>query len=570
MQPVWRKHYEGGVPYSLEYPDYVVPDFLEEAARTHPRRPALIFVGRRLRYAELNALADRFAGGLVVLGVRPGDRVAIQLPNCPQFPIAFYGALKAGAVAVPVNPLYRGEDLAGILSDAGARVLVTLSKFYPAVREVRGQVPVEQVVVTSIKEYLPRRLRVLFTLFRERKEGHAFPRGEDVLAFRELLRRGAGVGGVRREPWDLAVLQYTGGTTGTPKAAMLTHRNLVANALQAVHWFPTLRRGKEVFAAALPFFHVYGLTCALNAPVAWAATIVPLPQFNAREVLERVARHRVTFFPGVPAMYVALSHVKGFAGYDLSSVKRFFSGAAPLPLEVKERFERLSGGVMVEGYGLSEASPVTHVNPGFGLQKAGSIGIPLPDTEARIVDLETGERELPPGEEGELVIRGPQVMKGYWNRPEETAAALRDGWLYTGDVARMDEDGYFYIVDRKKDMVIVGGFNVYPREVEEVLYRHPAVKEAAVAGVSHPLRGETLVAYVVPRAEVTPGEIVAFCRDRLPPYKVPRRVRIVDAIPKTLVGKPLRRAIRERESAAAASASGSGEGGAEGEVGRAG
>ncbi len=564
VEPVWRRHYEGGVPYSLEYPEYVVPDFLEESARTHPRRAMLVFAGRRLSYAHVNALADRFAGGLLSLGVRPGDRVVIQLPNCPQFPIAFYGALKAGAVAVPVNPLYRGQDLAGILADSGARVLVTLSKFYPAVREVRGDAPVEKVVVTGIKEYLPARLRALFTLFKERKEGHAFPRGEDVLSFQEVLRLGAHVGGARREPWDLAVLQYTGGTTGTPKAAMLTHRNLVANALQAIHWFPTLRRGKEVFAAALPFFHVYGLTGALNAPVAWAATIVLFPQFNAREVLQGVARYQVTFFPGVPAMYVAMNHLKDLARHPLSSVKLFFSGAAPLPLEVKERFERLSGGTVVEGYGLSEASPITHVNPGYGLQKAGSIGIPVPDTEARIVDLETGERELGPGEEGELLVRGPQVMKGYWNRPEETAAALRGGWLHTGDVARVDEDGYFFIVDRKKDMVCVGGFNVYPREIEDLLYRHPAVKEAAVAGVLHPVRGETLVAYVVPRDEVKPSQIVAFCREHLPPYKVPRKVRIVEAIPKTLIGKPLRRAIRELEAAApesAAPASGEGRAG---------
>lgn len=547
MEPVWRKHYEPGVPYSLEYPEYLVHDLLEEAARTHPRRAMTVFNGGRLTYGEVNALADRFAGGLAALGIRPGDRVAIHLPNCPQFPVAFYGALKAGAVAVPVNPLYKGTDLAGILRDSEARLLVTLTKLYPSVREVRGEVPLERVVVTGIKEYLPRRLRLLFTLFKEKKEGHAFPKGADAIPFQEFLRRGVHVGGGAREPWDVAVLQYTGGTTGVPKAAMLTHRNLVANALQAVHWFPTLRRGKEVFGGALPFFHVYGLTCVLNVSTALAATMVLFPQFNAREVLEGIARHRVTFFPGVPAMFVAMNHLKDLKRYPLAKV-RFFSGAAPLPPEVKERFEALTGSLMVEGFGLSEASPVTHANPGSGLQKAG-IGIPFPDTEARIVDLETGERELGVGEEGELVVRGPQVMKGYWNRPEETAAALRDGWLHTGDVARVDEDGYFFIVDRKKDMVIVGGFNVYPREIEDLLYQHPAVKEAAVAGVSHPLRGETLVAYVVAKEDVRPAEIMAFCRERLPAYKVPRRVRIVDAIPKTLVGKPLRRVIRNRETA---------------------
>lgn len=549
MEPVWRRHYEPGVPYSLDYPEYLVHDLLEEAARTHPRRAMTVFNGGRLSYAEVNALADRFAGGLAALGIRPGDRVALHLPNCPQFPIAFYGTLKAGAVAVPVNPLYKGQDLAGILEDSGARLLVTLTKLYPAAREVRGGLPLEHVVVTSIKEYLPGRLRLLFGLFKEKKEGHAYPRGEDVLRFQDLLRHGVHIGGGAREPWDVAVLQYTGGTTGVPKAAMLTHRNLVANALQGLHWFPTLRRGKEVFAGALPFFHVYGLTGVLNVGTAMAATLVLFPQFNAREVLAGVARHRITFFAGVPAMYVAMSHLKDLARYPLTSVKFFFSGAASLPPEVKERFERLSRARLAEGYGLSEASPITHVNPGQGLQKTASIGIPLPDTEARVVDLETGERELGIGEEGELVIRGPQVMKGYWNRPEETAAALRDGWLHTGDVARVDEDGYFFIVDRKKDMVIVGGFNVYPREIEDLLYEHPAVKEAAVVGVSHPLRGETLVAYVVPREDVKPAEIVGFCRERLPAYKVPRKVRVVDAIPKTLVGKALRRVIREQEAA---------------------
>ncbi len=560
MEPVWRQHYEPGVPHHLEYPDLVLPDFLARSARSHPRRPMTVFAGRALGYAQVDALADDFARGIRALGINPGDRVAIMLPNCPQFPIAFYGALRAGAVAVPVNPLYRRQDLAGILGDSGARLLVTLTKLYPAVREVRGETLLEHVILTSIQEYLPARLRFLFSLFKERKEGHAFPRGEDAIPFQAVIwcgrgSRGGGAGGARAGaadglpgPDDLAVLQYTGGTTGTPKAAMLTHRNLVANALQAISWFPSLRYGEEVFAAVLPFFHVYGLTCVLNVSTALAASMVLFPQFQAREVLAGVARHRVTFFPGVPAMYVAMSHLKDLSRYPLGSVRLFFTGAAPMPVEVKERFERLSGGSVVEGYGLSEASPVTHANPGYGRHKPGSIGLPLPDTEARIVDLETGERELPPGEEGELVVRGPQVMKGYWNRPEETAAALRGGWLHTGDVARMDADGYFYIVDRKKDVVIVGGFNVYPREIEELLYQHPAVKEAAVVGVSHPLRGEVLVAYVVPRQPVTPAEVLAFCRDRLPPYKVPRRVRIVDVIPKTLVGKPLRRVIREREA----------------------
>lgn len=556
MEPIWHRHYEAGVPYSLDYPDLIVSDMLSEAARTHPRRTAAVFLGGRVSYRELEHLADLFANALRGLGLEFGDRVAIHLPNCPQFMIAYYGALRAGCVVVPVNPLYQGEDLAGILRDSEARVVVTLTKLYPNLAAVRDSVPAEHYVVGSIKEYLPPHLRFLFTLAKEKKEGHAFPRGEEIIPFQRFLDRGHRIVQVTRrpEPWDLAQLQYTGGTTGLPKAAQLTHRNLVANVIQAAAWVPTFRRGKEIFACALPFFHVYGLTACLNLPVYLASTGIQFPQFNAKDVLAGVAKNRVTFFPTVPAMLVAMNHVRNIGQYNLSSVRLFFSGAAPLPPEVKQRFEELSGGVVVEAFGLSEASPVTHGNPGYGLQKTGSIGLPMPDTVARIVDLETGERELPVGEDGELVIRGPQVMQGYWNRPEETARALRDGWLYTGDVARMDEDGYFFIVDRIKDMVIVGGFNVYPREIEDLLYQHPKVKEAAVAGVSHPIRGETLVAHVVPVEGETlaPSEIVSFCRERLAAYKVPRRVKVVDAIPKTLVGKALRREIREREGHEAA------------------
>lgn len=554
--PVWLEHYEDGVPPNLDIPAATLPEILAATAAQAPGRTATSFMGGKLDYRTLARLVQRFAGALTDLGIKPGDRVALHLPNCPQFVIGFYGILQAGAVAVPINPLYEGDELALVLRDSGARTVLTLSKLFPGLAAVMEDLPaVEQVIVTRIHDYFPLHLRWLFGLLKAKKEGHAYPdqgavAGRPVMRLLPLLRQAKPLGRREVQSEDLAVLQYTGGTTGVPKGAMLSHHNLVANVLQGRAWLTTLQEEGEIFGCALPFFHVYGLTVALNVPLSIGATLVLFPQFNPREVLAGLSSQRVTFFPAVPAMYVALSHVKDFDQYDLSSIRLYFSGAAPLPPEVKKQFEQLAGGRIVEGYGLTEASPITHANPLWGRHKTGSIGIPLPSTQARIVDLADPGRTLAPGEEGELCLRGPQVMQGYWNQPDETAAVLQDGWLYTGDIATMDEEGYFYIVDRKKDLVIVGGFNVYPREIEDLLYTHPKVQEAAVAGAPHPLRGEELVAYIVLRAgeEASRAEFVRFCREKLPAYKVPRRIQIVDDIPKTLVGKPLRRVIREREA----------------------
>ena len=566
----WLRFYPEGVRHHLDYPAMPLYGLLDRAARQRPEHPAVIFFNRTLSYAQLNHAADRFARALVGLGVRPGDRVAIMLPNCPQFVIAYYGVLKAGGVVVNHNPLYTAPELEFQLNDSGCRVLVALDITYPTVRQVRPRTRLEAVILTRINEYMPGLLRLLYPL--KAKRDGSWPEirdNDDVLWFQDLLA-GHGPGGsgagaatvpVAVDPDAVALLQYTGGTTGRPKAAMLTHQNLLANALQTAEW---VLQGKvddgprHRIMGVIPFFHVYGMTTVMNLAIAIHGTMILLPRFNVDDVLKAVARYKPTMFPGVPTMYVAILNHPRLRQYDFSSIESCVSGAAPLPLEVQERFERLTGGSLVEGYGLTEASPVTHVNPTGEGKRNGTIGIPLPDTEARIVDIETGTQVLGPGEVGELIVRGPQVMKGYWNRPEETERTLRDGWLYTGDIATMDEDGFFRIVDRKKEMIITGGYNVYPREVEEVLYKHPKVLEAAVVGVPDPYRGEMVKAYVVlkPGERATEKEIIEFCRQHLAKYKAPRAVEFREELPKSLIGKVLRRVLAEEERRKGAAAAG--------------
>lgn len=542
-------HWPEGIPQHLAYPSIDLPELLRRKAAANPARKALWFRSRSLTYGEWDALATAFARGLGRLGVGDGDRVILHLPNTPHYPIAFFGALRAGAVVVQSNPIYTPRELEYILGDSGARTLVALDIHWPTVGGAEPRAGVQRVVVGDIADYLSPGARLLYPLVKRRRGwSHTIPREPWIHWFRDLLTRGAGVGngeGVPNDPGKPAVLQYTGGTTGTPKAAVLTHANLVANALQTAAWLADPVK-EETFLSALPFFHVYGLTAGLLAPLALGAKIVlhPDPR-DVRGILRLVDRRRPTIFPGVPTLYVAINHHPKVAKHDLKSIRACISGAAPLPAEVRATFERLTGGRLVEGYGLSEASPVTHCNPVFGRVKDGSIGLPLPDTDARVADVVTKE-EVALGEIGELQVRGPQVMKGYWNRPEETMAVLRDGWLSTGDMARMDDEGYFYIVDRKKDMINCGGYKVYPREVEEVLFQHPSVKEAAAVGVPDEYRGESVKAVVVLQEgkAATAEEIVAFCRQRLAPYKVPRTVEFTSELPKTLVGKVLRRALR--------------------------
>lgn len=554
----WEAAYDPGVPRHLTYPALAVHDLLERTARERPRSVATVYggaVGSRcldapMTYARLDGLADRFAAGLQGLGVRKGDRVALVLPNCPQFLYAFYGTLKAGAVAVPTNPLYTVRELRHQLADSGARTVVVMSKLYPQVAEAATGTDVRDIIVTNVKEHFPLALRILFTLAKERKEGHRVDIRGDARAvwLRDLLRGAGARVPVPVDPADLAVLQYTGGTTGTPKGAMLSHRALVANVHQNRAWHTAIRPGDSVLAI-MPFFHVYGLTVVMGLAVMSAMTMVLIPRPDLRHIFLAIEKHRPRYFPGAPRIYVLLNASRDLARYDLTSIHTFGSGSAALPVEVMRRFEELTGGKVLEGYGLSEAAPVTHSNPRERPRKPGSVGLPLPDVDCRIVDVETGTREVEPGEAGELCVRGPNLMDGYWRNPEETALVLRDGWLYTGDIVRMDDDGYFFVVDRKKEMIVVSGFKVYPREVDEILFAHPAVLEAAAVGVPHPSKGEVVKAFVVlrPGATATAQDIVDHCRKDLAPYKVPVEVAFRDELPKTIVGKVLRRQLAAEE-----------------------
>jgi long-chain acyl-CoA synthetase len=549
--PRWVSAYEPGIPATLQYPAVPLHHLLSASAGTYPTRPALDFYGRRVTYQELDRAAIRFANALAGLGVRKGDRVAVMLPNVPQAVIAYYGALKLGAVVVQVNPLYVEREIEQQVRDAGARVLVALDLFFPRIEPIRTRAGLEAVIVTSVRDALPWYLAWLYPL-KAWREGTSVcvPKAPPVYDFQSLVASASEEAPrVEVAPDDLALLQYTGGTTGVPKGVMLTHRNLVANTLQCRAWMPSLRDGAEVFLGVIPFFHVYGMTACMNLAIATGGLIVLLPRFATKDVLAAIVKSRATIFMGVQAMYVAINNFPDVRRYNLSSIRICISGAGPLHVEVQERFEALTGGKVVEGFGLSEASPVTHVNPIFGRRKKGTIGLPLPDTEAKVMDVDTGTREMPMGEAGELVIRGPQVMAGYWGRPDETAGVLRNGWLYTGDIATIDAEGYFTVVDRKKDMIKTKGENVYPRDIEEVLFRHPKVKDAVVVGVPDEFMGEMIKAYLVLRdgETATEDEIVAFCGRELAKFKVPKAVEFRQELPRTMVGKVLRRVLLEEE-----------------------
>ena len=558
----WLSAYESHVPPSLDYPNTTLPAALEVTARRAPDVAAILFKGTRISYRQHNQNVDRFAAALQKLGVRKGDRVAVHLPNCPQFIIAYYATLRIGAIVVPCNPIYTPRELEHQLRDSGAIVIVTLSSKYAEVCSIRERTAVRHVIVAQIKTYFPPLLRLLFTLLLEKKGGHRADLTGDAHAswFTDVMASAPEKPApVDVRPEDTAVLMYTGGTTGISKGAELTHRNILVNAYQVLKWMNAVE-GRESMLTALPLFHSYGMTCCMNAGALQAGTalLVPDPR-DIKDILKTIHRYRPTFYPGVPAMYAAINNHPDAGNYNLRSLKVCNSGAAPLPVEVQERFQQLTGARLIEGYGLSETSPVTHVNPAYGHNRLGTIGVPVSDTEARIVDADTGDRILGPGEVGELCLRGPQVMKGYWNRPDETAKVMRSDpsgggpWLLTGDLALMEPDGYFRIVDRKKDMILgAGGYNIYPREIDDVLFAHPKIREAAVFGVLVPERGEVVKALVVLKdgETATAEEIIAYCKQNLAPYKVPRTVEFRTELPKTLVGKILRRALREEAEGA--------------------
>lgn len=546
----WFAHYELQVPPTIDVPSITLHEFFERTASDYPANTATIFFGERLTYAQLDEQAGNFAAGLQSVGVGQGDRVAIILPNCPQFLIALYGALKAGAVAVPLNPAYVGRELLQIFNDAGVETVVTLNTALPRVQEIVAETPVKRMVVTAMQDYLSPLMGLMLTVQERRDSSQATVPSDGIHTFSDLVK--SGTDQYTRStctPADTAILLYTGGTTGTPKGAMLSHGNMVANALQMSAWVWDARPERhDVFLGVIPFFHSYGMTMVMNLATSVAASIVLLPRFVMKDVLGAIARFRPTVFPAVPSMYNAIARHPLSAHYDLRSIRTCISGAAPLPLEVAHAFESVTGARLVEGYGLTEASPVTHCNPVHGERKTGSIGLPIPLTDARIVDPETRE-PVPVGEVGELAVCGPQVMQGYRAHPQETADMLQNGWLYTGDMARMDEDGYFYIVDRKKDLILVGGFNVFPREVEDVLYESEKVSEVVVAGVPDGKSGEMVKAYVVlkPDMETTERELINFCARHLARYKVPGKIEFRESLPKSAVGKFLRRELISEE-----------------------
>jgi long-chain acyl-CoA synthetase len=552
----WLKHYDSGVPHTIEYPKVPLHRLLEESARKYPDSACTIFKGARISFKEMDELTDRLAAGLAELGVKKGDPIGIFMPNSPQFVLAFYAILKAGGVVVATNPLYTARELEHQLKDSGVEIMLVMSNFYKMVKSVQHKTNLKTIVATNLKETLPGIMRLLFTLVMEKKGGFRVDLEEGDIWLPDLLARYTPEDRPKLDITadDVALFQYSGGTTGISKAAIAAHKNLVANTLQIRAMITDFNEGDEVTLMAIPMFHVYGMVAGMSFSVASGSSMVMIPNpRDMEDVLKSIDKFHPTIYPGVPTMYNAINvHPDVLAGkYDLSSIKACISGSAPLMRETKETFEALTGGKLVEGYGLSEAPTATHVNPLLGETRTGSIGLPLPDVDCRIVSLDDGVTDLPTGEIGELAIKSPNVMVGYHNMPTETANTLRDGWLFTGDIARMDKDGYFYIVDRKKELIKPGGYQVWPREVEEVIADNPKVLEVGVAGIPDAYRGETVKAWVVLMEGETASadEIREWCKEHLAPFKVPTSVEFRDELPKTTVGKVLRRELvaQERE-----------------------
>jgi long-chain acyl-CoA synthetase len=552
LEKRWYRFWPEGVPKHVDYPEIPLSDLLKNTAESNPNHVAIVYFDREMTYRELNLASDKFATALADLGVKKGDKVALFLPNIPQFVISYYGAIKIGAIETAISPLYKEREVEHQLNDSEAETIVVLDLLYPILEKVLDKTKVKRVIVTGLKEYMPPAKAFLGSLLKK-IPSHKVERKPNTYFFQELQSKyEANPPKVDINPKeDLVALQYTGGTTGISKGAMLTHMNLVSNAVACDAWLRGTKGG-ETFLTVLPLFHIYGMTTGMNAPIFLAGKMVMLPRFDAVSTFQAIQKHRVTVFCGAPTMYAMLLAHPDLKKYDLKSIRFCISGSAPLPPEVQKKWMEVTGGVLVEGYGLTESSPVTHCNPldkSMKTVNVGSIGLPWPDTDAKIMDIETGEKELGLNEDGELVAKGPQVMKGYWKMPEESAAVLRNGWLYTGDVAKMDVDGYFYITDRKKDLIKYKGYSVYPREIEDVIYEHPAVKICAVIGKPDPVASEIPKAFVVVKEgkTATEEEIKQFVNSKVAPYKAVREVEFRTELPMTLVGKVLRRVLQEEE-----------------------
>ncbi len=547
INKIWIKHYDKGVREHVDYPEIPLFALLENSAKNYPNKIAVDFLGKKISYDELNGMSNKVSSFLKIEGISKGDKVILVLPNTPHYIAGYYGILKAGGVVVQGNPMYKERELRYLAENSEAKIAFVVEFVYPNIKPLLDDGLIKKVVVCKIEDYLPFPLNLLYPF---KKPKVKVENRKEVVYWKDVMKCNAESKNVEINPKDdVAVFQYTGGTTGLPKAVMLTHYNLVANAYQTVEWVIDAS-DRDVFLGVLPYFHVYGMTTSMNAPILLGSKIVLLPDpRDIKRIMKSIEKHKVTIFCGVPTLFNAINNYPGVENYDLSSIKACISGSAPLPIEVKREFERITGGKLVEGYGLSETSPVTHANPLYGINKEGSIGIPFPDTLSVVVDEEG--KILPPNQVGELAIKGPQVMKGYYKMEDETKKVLINGWLLTGDMAKFDEDGYFYIVDRKKDVIICSGYNIYPREVEEVLYEHEAIVEAAVIGVPDKYRGETVKAFVVLKDEykgkISEEDIINYCRQKLAAYKIPRIVEFRDELPKSAVGKVLRRVLKEEE-----------------------
>jgi len=554
MEKIWLKSYAHGVPTEIVFEKITLPEALARSAERYPYNPALLFQGTTVTYRRLNEMVSRFASALVTLGARPGDKVALLLPNIVQMVVAVYGTFRAGAVAVLNNPLYTDRELEHQYNDSGSLYLVSLDVLVPRMINLRQKTGIRKIISCHISDFLPFPLKQLFPLVKKGMHLKT-PSAPDVFEFMDLVKKYEPISNPPKLAWENpAALLYTGGTTGVSKGVALTHANLSSNVQQSNAWFPEFKAGEEIVVGCLPFFHSFGLTCAMNVAIYFGFANVLIPKPEAKTILEAIDKYKATFIPAVPTLYNGMVNFPELKKYSLKSIKGCFSGGAPMPMETMRTFEKLTGVEICEGYGLTETSPVTHNNPFGAKTKPGTIGVPVSNTDAKLVDVDDYNKEITtPGAPGELCLKGPQIMKEYINRPDETAAALRDGWLLTGDIAVFDEEGYFSIVDRKKDMIISGGFNIYPRDVDEVLFSHPKILEACAIGVPDDYSGERIKAYVVLKEgeTATPEEIIDYCKEHLVKYKVPKYIEFAKALPKSAVGKILRKELRAMDQAKA-------------------